>query len=115
MDGRVADPRWVAGPLHVDSECRAKLEAALVAAASPARAAGRQLASKVLARATSIVLPVVLGPVALPADGGWPGVSVSLGVTYLAGCAAAEEVRLVPTVLRRGGSMAYAECKVRLS
>ena len=43
------------------------------AAASPARAAGRQLASKVLARATSIVLPVVLGPVALPADGRWPG------------------------------------------
>ena len=38
VDGRVADPRWVAGPLHVDSECRAKLEAALVAAASPARA-----------------------------------------------------------------------------
>ncbi len=53
--------------------------------------------------------------VAIVADGGWPGVSVSLGVTYLAGCAAAEEVRLVPTVLRRGGSMAYAECKVRLS
>ena len=73
LDRKVADPRWLAGPLHVDSECRAKLEAALVAAASPARAAGRQLASKVLARATSIVLPVVLGPVALPADGGWPG------------------------------------------
>ena len=53
--------------------------------------------------------------VAIVADGGWPGVSVSLGVTYLAGCGAAEEVRLVPTVLRRGGSMAYAECKVRLS
>ena len=52
--------------------------------------------------------------VAIVADGGWPGVSVSLGVTYLAGCAAAEEVRLVPTVLRRGGSMAYAECKVRV-
>ena len=31
VDGRVADPRWVAGPLHVDGECRAKLEAALVA------------------------------------------------------------------------------------
>ncbi len=73
LDRKVADPRWLAGPLHVDSECRAKLEAALVAAASPARAAGRQLASKVLARATSIVLPVVLGPVALPADGSWPG------------------------------------------
>ena len=36
LDRKVADPRWVAGPLHVDSECRAKLEAALVAAASPA-------------------------------------------------------------------------------
>ena len=51
--------------------------------------------------------------IAIVADGGWPGVSVSLGVTYLAGCGAAEEVRLVPTVLRRGGTMAYAECKVR--
>ena len=55
LDRKVADPRWVAGPLHVDSECRAKLEAALVAAASPARAAGRQLASKVLAHAAAAV------------------------------------------------------------
>ena len=35
VDGRVADPRWVAGPLHIDGECRAKLEAAPVAAAAP--------------------------------------------------------------------------------
>ena len=62
VDGRVADPRWVAGPLHVDSECRAKLEAALVAAASPARAAGRQLASKVLARAAATVNTVYVVP-----------------------------------------------------
>ena len=62
VDGRVADPRWVAGPLHVDGECRAKLEAALVAAASPARAAGRQLASKVLARAAAAVNTVYVVP-----------------------------------------------------
>jgi len=62
LDHKVADPRWVAGPLHVDGECRAKLEAALVAAASPARAAGRQLASKVLARAAAAVNTVYVVP-----------------------------------------------------
>ena len=54
--------------------------------------------------------------VAIASAGGWPGVSTSLGVTYVAGCAPDEEVRLVPSVLKLGATLAYTECKLyRLS
>eukprot|EP00900_Chrysochromulina_parva_P010866 jgi/Chrpa1/19781/Chrysochromulina_OHIO_Genome00025071-RA len=50
--------------------------------------------------------------IAIIADGGYPGVSTSLGCTYLNGCAPDEVVRLVPTVLRRGANLTYTECKL---
>ena len=50
--------------------------------------------------------------IAIVADGGYPGVSTSLGCTYLNGCAPDEIVRLVPTVLRRGANLTYTECKL---
>jgi len=42
----------------------------------------------------------------------FPGVSTSLGVTYMAGCKPGETVRAEATVLRKGRTMAYTECCV---
>jgi len=53
LDRRITDPRWLAGSLNVNRECRGKLEAALVASASPAQHAMKQLVSTVLARAAA--------------------------------------------------------------
>ena len=49
---------------------------------------------------------------AIVAAGGYPGVSTSLGVSYLVGCGPHEEIRLVPTVLKLGATLAYTECKL---
>jgi len=49
---------------------------------------------------------------ALVADGAFPGVSVSLGVHYTAGCLPGAKVRVEAKVTKRGATMAFTECKL---
>lgn len=44
--------------------------------------------------------------------GAFPGVSTSLGVSYMAGCGPDDVVRLEPAVLKLGANLAFTECKV---
>ena len=50
--------------------------------------------------------------VAILAYGGFPGVSTSLGVTYVAGCGPDEVVRIVPNVVKLGRTLSFTECKL---
>ena len=48
--------------------------------------------------------------VAIVASGGFPGVSTSLGVMYVAGCSPDAEVEVVASVLKVGASLALCLC-----
>jgi acyl-coenzyme A thioesterase 13 len=49
---------------------------------------------------------------AIVSTGTFPGVSASLGVSYLAGCAPGEELRLVATVLKAGARLAFTDARL---
>ena len=49
---------------------------------------------------------------AIVSTGAFPGVSTSLGVSYLAGCAHDEEVRVEADVLKLGATLAYTEARL---
>ena len=51
--------------------------------------------------------------VALVGRGGFPGASVSLDATYLAGCGPGDAVLAEATVLRAGRTLAFTECVLR--
>ncbi len=50
---------------------------------------------------------------AIASAGAFPGVSASLGISYLAGCGSTDGVLVEPKVLKLGANLAYTECHVR--